>query len=121
MNPETILAMAQISDLRRELSHPMTGHRLESNRLRRQANRARRIGLAGRIGPFGPATIETYSVRYDWPVRTGVIIGRLNADGSRFMALTEDDDLVGLMSDGDPLGAHIVVTSTEQCNRARLA
>lgn len=54
-------------------------------------------------------------------MRTGVIIGRLDADGSRFMALTEDDDLVGLMSDGDPLGVHIVVTSTEQCNRARLA
>ena len=69
----------------------------------------------------GPATIETYSVRYDWPVRTGVIIGRLDADGSRFMALTEDEDLVGLMSDGDPLGAHIVVTSTEHGNRARLA
>ena len=69
----------------------------------------------------GPATIETYSVRYDWPVRTGVIIGRLDTDGSRFMALTEDDDLVGLMSDGDPLGVHIVVTSTEHGNRARLA
>ncbi len=69
----------------------------------------------------GPATIETYSVRYDWPVRTGVIIGRLDADGSRFMALTEDSDLVGLMSDGDPLGARIVVTSAEQGNRARLA
>jgi hypothetical protein len=69
----------------------------------------------------GPATIETYSVRYDWPVRPGVIIGRLDADGSRFMALTEDDDLVGLMSDGDPLGAHIVVTSAEHGNRTRLA
>jgi acetyl-CoA C-acetyltransferase len=69
----------------------------------------------------GPATVETYSVRYDWPVRTGVIIGRLDADDSRFMALTDDEDLVGLMSDGDPLGAHIVVTSTEQGNRAHLA
>jgi acetyl-CoA C-acetyltransferase len=68
----------------------------------------------------GPATIETYSVRYDWPVHTGVIIGRLDADGSRFMALTEDSDLVGLLSDGDPLGAHIVVTSAEKGNRARL-
>ena len=68
----------------------------------------------------GPATIETYSVRYDWPVRTGIIIGRLDADGSRFMALTKDSDLVGLMTDGDPLGAHIVVTSTEKGNRARL-
>jgi acetyl-CoA C-acetyltransferase len=69
----------------------------------------------------GPATVETYSVRYDWPVRTGIIVGRLDADGSRFMATTEDEDLVGLMSDGDPLGAHIVVTSTEHGNRARLA
>lgn len=69
----------------------------------------------------GPATVETYSVRYDWPVRTGVIVGRLDADGSRFMALTEDTDLVDLMSDSDPLGVHIVVTSTEHGNRARLA
>jgi acetyl-CoA C-acetyltransferase len=69
----------------------------------------------------GPATVETYSVRYDWPVRTGIIVGRLDADGSRFIATTEDEDLVGLMSDGDPLGAHIVVTSTEHGNRARLA
>ncbi|OBA99337.1 acetyl-CoA acetyltransferase, partial [Mycobacteriaceae bacterium 1482268.1] len=69
----------------------------------------------------GSATVETYSVRYDWPVRTGVIVGRLDADGSRFMALTEDDDLVGLLSDGDPLGARIIVTSTERGNHARLA
>jgi acetyl-CoA C-acetyltransferase len=68
----------------------------------------------------GPATVETYSVHYDWPVRTGVIVGRLDADGSRIMALTEDEDLVGLMSDGDPLGIAIVVTSTEHGNRARL-
>ncbi len=69
----------------------------------------------------GPATVETYSVRYDWPVRTGIIVGRLVADGSRFLAKTEDVDLVGLMSDGDPLGIAIVVTSTEHGNRARLA
>ena len=54
--------------------------------------------------PTGAATIETYSVRYDWPMRTGIIIGRLDADERRFMAITEDDDLVALMSDGDPLG-----------------
>ncbi len=70
---------------------------------------------------YGPATVETYSVRYDWPVRTGIIVGRLDADGSRFLATTEDEDLVGLMSDGDPLGIAIVVTSTEHGNRASLA
>jgi acetyl-CoA C-acetyltransferase len=70
----------------------------------------------------GPATIETYSVRYDWPERTGIIIGRLDADGSRFMAVTTDEDLVALMSDGDPMGARIEVKSTDDgTNRATLA
>lgn len=69
----------------------------------------------------GSATIETYSVRYDWPVTTGVIIGRLDADGSRFMALTEDEDLVALMTKGDPLGAAISVTSDGKKNTASLA
>ena len=52
----------------------------------------------------GPATIETYSVRYDWPEHVGIIIGRLDADDSRFMAVTTDEDLVALMSDGEPRG-----------------
>jgi acetyl-CoA C-acetyltransferase len=70
----------------------------------------------------GPATIETYSVRYDWPERTGIIIGRLDADDSRFMAVTTDEDLVALMSDGDPMGARIEVKSTDDgTNRATLA
>jgi acetyl-CoA C-acetyltransferase len=60
-------------------------------------------------------------VRYDWPVTTGVIIGRLDADGSRFMALSEDEDLVALMTGGDPIGARIAVKSTEDgINRATL-
>jgi acetyl-CoA C-acetyltransferase len=71
--------------------------------------------------PDGAATIETYSVRYDWPIRTGIIVGRLDSDGSRFMATTDDDDLVALMSDGDPLGANISVWPTENGNRASLA
>lgn len=66
----------------------------------------------------GRGRIETYSVRYDWPVTTGVIIGRLDADDSRFMALTEDEDLVKLMTTGDPLGAAISVTSDGKKNIA---
>jgi acetyl-CoA C-acetyltransferase len=70
----------------------------------------------------GAGVIETYSVRYDWPERTGIIIGRLDADGSRFMAISTDDDLVALMTDGDPLGAAITVTAGEDgVNRAALA
>ena len=64
--------------------------------------------------------IETYSVRYDWPVRTGIIIGRLD-DGSRFMATSTDADLVALLSDGDPLGQRIAVTANDGTNQARLA
>ncbi|MDT7755303.1 MAG: acetyl-CoA C-acetyltransferase [Mycobacterium sp.] len=66
----------------------------------------------------GTGTIETYSVRYDWPVVTGIIIGRLDADDSRFMALTEDQDLVALMTGGDPLGAKIAVHADDVVNRA---
>jgi acetyl-CoA C-acetyltransferase len=70
----------------------------------------------------GPGVIETYSVRYDWPERTGVIIGRLDSDDSRFMAITTDEDLVTLMSDGEPLGAAInVKCDADGVNRATVA
>ncbi len=64
--------------------------------------------------------IETYSVRYDWPVTTGIIIGRLD-DGSRFMATSTDADLVALMAGGDPLGQRVSVTAGAGTNQARLA
>ncbi|MGY4711109.1 acetyl-CoA acetyltransferase [Mycolicibacterium sp. CBM1] len=70
----------------------------------------------------GTGVIETYSVRYDWPERTGVIVGRLDADESRFMAISTDEDLLSLMTDGDPLGVGIAVTAGEDgINRATLA
>lgn len=69
----------------------------------------------------GSGVIETYSVRYDWPERTGVIIGRLDADDSRFMALTTDENLVASMSDADPIGAAITVKCDgDGVNRATL-
>jgi acetyl-CoA C-acetyltransferase len=71
--------------------------------------------------PEGTGTIETYSVRYDWPTRTGVIIGRLDADNSRFMAITTDDELLALMTEGDPLGAAIAVRPDGKINHATLA
>jgi acetyl-CoA C-acetyltransferase len=61
----------------------------------------------------GPGTVETYSVRYDWPEITGVIIGRLDSDDSRFMAITTDEELLALMTEGDPLGAALTVKSDE--------
>ncbi|SCX09450.1 acetyl-CoA acetyltransferase [Mycolicibacterium fluoranthenivorans] len=69
----------------------------------------------------GAASIETYTVRYDWTPHTGIIVGRLDADGSRFLATTTDEALVALLSEGEPLGARISVRPTEKGNRATLA
>ncbi|MCV7227746.1 acetyl-CoA acetyltransferase [Mycolicibacterium komossense] len=69
----------------------------------------------------GPGVIETYSVRYDWSEVTGIIIGRLAADDSRFMAITTDYELLALMTGGDPLGAKITVAAGDDgINRAVL-
>jgi acetyl-CoA C-acetyltransferase len=69
----------------------------------------------------GPATIETYTVRYDWTPNTGIIIGRLDGCGGRFLATTTDAALLELLCEGEPLGAGIVVTATDEGNRAVLA
>ena len=69
------------------------------------------------VRPDGTATIETYTVRYDWPVRTGIVVGRLDSDNSRFLALVDDENLVELLSHGEPLGARITVLPTEKGNR----
>ncbi|MFN8067434.1 MAG: acetyl-CoA acetyltransferase [Mycolicibacterium insubricum] len=68
----------------------------------------------------GDGVIETYSVRYDWPVRTGIIVGRTGTDDRRFLAVCTDPALVDLMSNGDPLGARIAVEFADGVNRASL-
>jgi acetyl-CoA C-acetyltransferase len=74
--------------------------------------------------PDGLARIETYTVRNDSHRRTGVIVGRLESDGSRFLANTVegDDELLALLTDDDPIGARISVRSFDYGNnRATLA
>jgi acetyl-CoA C-acetyltransferase len=68
----------------------------------------------------GRGTVETYTVRRDGGRPTGIVIGRLDADDSRFLATAEDDDLIGLLTDGDPLGRSVVVRSFEYGNRCAL-
>jgi acetyl-CoA C-acetyltransferase len=65
----------------------------------------------------GPPTIETYTVRRDAGRPTGIIIGRLDADDSRFLATTGDDDLIALLIDGDPLKQPVSVRSFDYGNR----
>ncbi len=65
----------------------------------------------------GGGTVETYTVRRDGGRLTGIIVGRLDADGRRFLATTEDDDLIGLLTDRDPLGQSVSVRSFDYGNR----
>lgn len=65
----------------------------------------------------GAGTIETYTVRRDKDRLTGIIIGRLTADDSRFLATTEDADLIALLIDGDPLGQSVSVRAFDYGNR----
>jgi acetyl-CoA C-acetyltransferase len=68
----------------------------------------------------GRGTVETYTVRRDNGKLTGIIIGRLAADGSRFLATTDDDELIALLTEGEPLGESVDVRSYEYGNRCSL-
>ena len=68
----------------------------------------------------GAGTMETYTVRRDGGRATGIVIGRLD-DGSRFLSTTEDDELIALLIEGDPLGRSVRVRSFDYGNRCTLA
>ncbi|BBZ71721.1 acetyl-CoA acetyltransferase [Mycobacterium paraseoulense] len=68
----------------------------------------------------GVGTVETYTVRRDDGRPTGIVIGRLD-DGSRFLSTTEDDELIALLIDGDPVGHSVRVRSFDYGNRCTLA
>jgi acetyl-CoA C-acetyltransferase len=68
----------------------------------------------------GWATIETYTVKHSrGGERTGVVIGRLEADGRRFIARSDDrdTDILDLLSTGEPIGQRIYVRSFGVGNR----
>jgi acetyl-CoA C-acetyltransferase len=67
----------------------------------------------------GTGTVETYTVRRDDGRPTGIIIGRLD-DDSRFLSTTEDDELIALLTNGDPLGRQVRVRSFDYGNRCVL-
>ncbi len=70
--------------------------------------------------PDGWAAIETYTVRHSRDGRmTGIVIGRLYADGRRFVARGDDRDpgLIELLSTGEPVGKKVYVRSFGFGNR----
>ena len=66
----------------------------------------------------GWATIETYTVTHARDGRrTGIVIGRLDADGRRFVAQGEDDGLLGLLTSEEPIGGRVYAQSFGTGNR----
>ena len=58
----------------------------------------------------GWATIETYTVTHGRDgTRAGIVVGRLDADGRRFVARTDDRDtgVLGLLTAGEPIGERV--------------
>jgi acetyl-CoA C-acetyltransferase len=70
--------------------------------------------------PDGDGIVETYTVRRDGGQPMGIIIGRLVADDSRFLATTEDEELTALLVEGEPLGRKVRVQSFDYGNRCSL-
>jgi acetyl-CoA C-acetyltransferase len=70
-------------------------------------------------GADGWATIETCTVKYGRDHRTGIVVGRLEGDGARFLAksVPGDEALLDLLLSEEPVGARVLVRSTEAGNR----
>ena len=67
----------------------------------------------------GPAVIETYTVKHARDGgRTGIVVGRLDRDGRRFIARGDDPDLLDLLASAkEPIGQPVYVRSSGTGNR----
>ncbi|GII34446.1 acetyl-CoA acetyltransferase [Planotetraspora mira] len=77
-------------------------------------------GVEQAVQADGWGTIETYTVRHRREGdRVGIVVGRLEADGRRFLARTEDSDtaMLDLLSTGEPIGHRVYVRSFDAVNR----
>lgn len=72
--------------------------------------------------PSGNATIESYTVLYDRGKPTDVVVvGRLKADDSRFLAIGDGDEaIVRRFTEDDPIDERITVASDKGVNRFQL-
>lgn len=69
----------------------------------------------------GPATVETFTIKHGRDgSRTGIVIGRLDADGRRFIANATDDATLALLESDHPFGAPVRARSDGQRNTVTL-
>jgi acetyl-CoA C-acetyltransferase len=72
----------------------------------------------------GRATVETFTVKHGRDAtRTGIVVGRLQATGERFLAVSSDgdDELLELLSSEQPIGRRVHVRSSGLGNRVTAA
>jgi acetyl-CoA C-acetyltransferase len=83
---------------------------------------ARPVAAVTRV-PYGPARVETYTVRHPKSGPLGIIVGRLAADDRRFLAnpAKDDDALLDLLVSGEPIGTLITVQPDGTGNVARMS
>jgi len=74
---------------------------------------------AGALAAGGPATIETYTVKHRRDgSRTGIVIGRLEADGRRFLARADDGEVLDLLASAEqPVGERVWARCADAVNR----
>ncbi|MGW2146223.1 enoyl-CoA hydratase-related protein [Nonomuraea bangladeshensis] len=83
-----------------------------------QAELDSRPGVEQAFQADGWATIETYTVKHGrGGKRTGIVVGRLEADGRRFIATSDDERTLGLLTTGEPIGRRVYVRSFGFGNR----
>jgi acetyl-CoA C-acetyltransferase len=74
--------------------------------------------------PNGWATIETYTVDHGRKAKTGIVFGRLESDGARFIAqvASGDDELLTLLETAEePIGQRAFVTAHGYGNRVTIS
>jgi acetyl-CoA C-acetyltransferase len=72
---------------------------------------------APRVEPGqGAGTVETYTIDYSGPRPRAVVVGKLDASGARFVAMTDPEDatIAQRMIAAEPLGAKVEVELNEQ-------
>ncbi|WP_431907478.1 acetyl-CoA acetyltransferase [Amycolatopsis thermoflava] len=82
-----------------------------------QAELDARPAVPTAVHPDGWATLETYTVQH--AAGSAVVIGRLD-DGRRFLASTKDEETIGRLLDGEPIGSKIHVRSFGFGNRVTM-
>jgi acetyl-CoA C-acetyltransferase len=77
---------------------------------------------AGAVRADGWGTVETWTVKHARDgARTGVVVGRLDADGRRFLARGDSPALLDLLTGDEPAGQRVRVRADGAVNRVDVA